>query len=431
MKKTTKRLLAILLAIPLILCMGTAAMAAEVGDSVTIVKQPKGTFNVNWDPWDTVLSGMVVRVSGKALAVPTEIAYDTVNSAKYRESQKLGKIDWYFDLNPDWEAQEDWWAGGPNKAILMVTGYKYTKFKAQYTDPKTGKEYGTFEQEEVFYAETKLTVTGLAGSPINAKSAAALSLGKKANVSLASDTAFKLFSFTAPADGWYSFKSNGAHYEDRLYTRQGEAIDAPGCDPIANLFGRDGEWLDSGDDWIDSYNFMLTREMQKGEKVYLRAGILTGKGGSYTVTVNTYDPDLKLTSYEVNVNYHDTFDAAALLEGSGWSVEDVYITPDGHVDWYWGDGQMYGCQRGSGWLEIQAPDGSSAMVRVKVTYSPAQWASVIFLGGWAWMKYTQVGPFDLKRDLRSLLFEGGLRDVLYSKMAEWDMPYWTYSWIYR
>ena len=67
---------------------------------------------------------------------------------------------------------------------------------------------------------------------------------------------------------------------------------------------------------------------------------------------------------------------------------------------------------------------------MRVQYSPAQWLCVIFLGGFYWMKWTEIGPFSLLREIRNML-DYGIAYSIFDVLSDLGFPYWMISWLIK
>ncbi len=427
MKKTCKRILAILLTA--MLCLGASAISgaaapvsakqyrapsalggpkyfsgaaaqAAMEDSFTVKTNP----GISWNPYSDItdFSGLVVTVSGENYPAPTDIEYDVAVNEKLGE----GKVIWEFWLSP-----YEYWDGesASTQAMLYLSANKFSDFKVEYTDPDSGKEYGYYETiDSVFFASKEVTVAVNDVNPdIDLTSATPLALNTPTAVNIPKpaeddEPEFKLFKFVPSASGYYSFKSTGAKFEEQWSDREGNWIWIDGVDPLAILLDANGMEITANDDVWDSYDFAVYSYLEAGQSYYLYT--CAYPFGEYTVTAAKYDSVL-VAPKSVKLNYHEILDIAPLLEGSSWSWEtdDMEVHFEGNViDIDWGYYALYGYARGSETITIVAPDGNSVDVKVTVEYTFAQWLCVIFLGGWAWMKYTSVGEFDLGYEIERL-----------------------------
>ncbi|MDR1465187.1 MAG: hypothetical protein LBJ11_07820 [Oscillospiraceae bacterium] len=393
---------------------GSPKLAGE-GDTLTIVTAPTDTsFQIGYDSPN--LSGLVLRASGADLPSDQTIDY---TAAIAGQALGEGKIVWDFGIYP-----ENWWQEGENNAWLYVDGYRYSNFQVMYTDPDTQEEYGYYENIDwVFGASVQLMVIGLPEEhtlPPEALAAPSLTLDTAADVDLPAwdpeteDRPVVWLKFQAPADGWYRFTSDGGKYGEQWYNREGDYIYVSGVDPLADLYGSDGLWMNYNDDSGENHNFRMTQYLEKDQVVYLRACAYNEKAVSYTVTVTAIAEPESIQS-KLTVYYHDFVDIAALLEDMGWNESDVWVEWDEH---FTRDCRgLYAVLRGKGYLWINTPDGT-VRVEVTVKYSPAQWLCVIFLGGWAWMKYTLPGPFDLCANIRELSYYG-VDEAIRTLLRDW------------
>jgi len=439
MQKTIKRSLALFLAILMTLGVSTAASAAAPGKppqfSAANAAQPQalppGVLEITTQPTDTTfviyeewpdLTGLVITASGGGLEAPVVVDYDTAIDDR---TPATNKIIWYIDLYANYEEN---WTLGDNEAILEVRGYKCTTFHP--VKEIDGVWYGHFEMETVFYGWTKITVTAVSrggGNQGNRDSAMDLVMDVPAPVAVSKGYG-KWFRFTAPQDGYYVFKSDGGQYGETLYNEVGGVHEVEGIDPYAQLFDAEGNWLDYDDDSLGNYNFAIYRQLKKDEVVYLFARAFGWQAAVYDVIVSRLgdtQPVLQLKSYEIKATFHDYIDFWGLLEDSGvdsWSMsyDWSYIRSSwrGH----------YGAKTGTTYVTIWTQDGSTAQVKVTISYSSAQWLCIIFLGGWAWMPYTNIGPFNLAGNIRSLL-DYGLFHSLFSMFGDWmqTLRDWMYE----
>jgi len=436
MKKSVKRVLALLLALLMTLGLSTAASAAappkkppQLSSSAAALDQaaPNWTLSITTQPTNTSfemhmeepnLSGMVVSVSGGIFTAPTSIAYDTVAGDT---AQAQDKILWEF-----WVGYPDiGWVVGNNTAVLYVWAYQCTDFHVVTTD--SGKDYGYFDQELVFEGQTAITVVA---TPFDLGGAArTLTPDIPSTVTLDDGYYVDVFKFTAPSDGFYSFTSDGGQYGGTFYSQDGDVLMRDTIDPWAELYDADGYFLAWDDDRGGNWNFAIFRQLKQGEVVFLVVGGYAQPQANVTITatrVAATQPVLQLKSNDITVNFHELISLETLLEGTGLEPEDVWIDYDyEYIDYSWWDGGLYGVKHGVSSVTITAPDGSAAQVKITIKYSAAQWLSVILLGGWAWMPFTSVGPFNLLNEIKLLLDYGilnGLLDLFFD---------WRYGLFYR
>lgn len=422
MKHLSKRIMAIFLAALLVLSAGVTAAAAEPTDTVTITKMPtKTTFRPGWE-WPD-LSGLEVKVAG---AINQTIRYDDVC-----DDTGCGpdKITWSIDAYP---GEDGFWSAGPKKAVLYVTAWQCTQFHVERVID--GVEYGYYDHEDVFEATCEITLTAIEDeSPPTIL--ADLELNVPVDVDLPDyEDEFYMnrsvyYRFTAPADGHYSFRSQGGEIGEYLYTRDGKELEIPTMQPSGTLY--DTRWNEIGDNisFYDDPNFSIFSFLRKGQVVYLCADAYSEGAAQYTVTVGTYDPNLKLNVKEITVLFHELIEVETLLEGTDLSEEDVDISYDSNAI-RWDCRGMVGNKRGTTVLTVYDRNGASADITVHVKYSFKQWLCVIFLGGFAWMEYTLVGPFDLGDNIRELK-NYGVGNALYDMLGDWGIPYQLIRWLLR
>ena len=419
MKKTSKRILAILLATLMLLGASAVSGAAApmqameparhldnlngLEDTVTIKTNPGITVDVY--TWDYDLSGLVLTIQGENFSTPTDIDYDEVMVDHTIED---GKIIWniyVYEYN-DWDLASDYPVDGT--VYLRVYAFKCSNFKVEYIDPDTGKEYGFYEDYKyIFDAWVDLPVTitnSYPGLGYDFTSAIPLTLNVAAQVSIPEpmedeEQEYALFAFTPNESGYYTFKSNGAKRGQEWYDREiSDWIYISGIYPWAYLYNADERNIGSSNRGYIAYpNFTLFCYLEKGETYYLAASAYPF--GDFTVTVSKAK---YVEPKTITINFHDFIDVDALLEGTGFTLDDV--------DWdYWGAisrnyndgpnyGKLYGSEIGWGYIDMRTPDGQYLEFSFQVNYTLKQWFCVIFLGGFVWMEIVPPG--------------GGIMDVL-------------------
>lgn len=437
MKKSVKQALAILLAALMTLGLSTVAAAApakparppKLYDSAAAPDQAPAnwTLSITTQPTNTSfemhieepnLSGMVVSVSGGIFTTPASVAYNAVAGDTV---QAQDKILWNFYVEP----ADGRWAVGSNAATLYVWAWQCTDFHVVTTDG--GKDYGYFDQELVFDGSTAITVVA---TPFDLGGAARPLALTPETVTLDDGYNVDIFKFTAPQDGFYSFKSAGGQIGGTYYSLDGSVLERDTIDPWAELYDANGYYLAWDDDRGGNYNFAIFQQLKQGEAVYLVVGgYAWPQQADITVTasyIGVKQPVLQLKSNDITAIFHEIISLEALLEGTGLKPEDVWIDYDyEYIDYSWWDGGLYGVKRGVSTITITAPDGSAAQVKITIKYSTAQWLSVILLGGWAWMPFTSVGPFNLFNEIKLLLSNGilnSLTDLFF---------HWRYGLFYR
>ena len=420
MSKSVKRILAIFLAALMVLTLSTAAAAAPArpvkqfdGAPALLQASPEGTMSITTQPTNTSfimhmeepnLAGMVISVNGGIFTTPTSIVYNTVGND---DIQALNKVLWDFYVSPN-----DRWVVGNNAATLYAYAWECTEFVPLFTEG--GTEYGYFETELVFRANTPITVVA---TPFDLGGITRpLALAPPAIMTLVADVYnSEVFEFTAPSDGYYSFKSTGGQYGGTFYSVDGDVIEQEYVDPWAELYDKDGYFLNWDDDRGGNNNFTLYQQLKSGDKVYLVVGGWASETKNITITaarVADTQPVLELESNDLTLIFHEYIDLEALLEGTGLKPRDVSVRCDWeYIDgwWYYG---YYGIKRGTTTLTIEAPDGSAATVNVTIKYSAMQWLCVVLLGGWAWMPLTSIGPFSLFREIGYLFQRGLIRGLI-------------------
>ena len=427
MNKAVKRTLAILLAALMVLGVSTAAAAApppkqyESAAAPAAAQQaaPNWTMSITTQPTDTSftmhmedpnLAGMVISVSGGIFATPTSIVYNTVGND---EVQEQDKILWDFYVSPN----ADRWVVGSNAATLHVWANQCTDFNPLFTEG--GIEYGYFDMELVFHGSVAITVVATQFDPGGIIRPLALT-----PVVMAFDRDvynFEVFEFTAPQDGYYKFFSEGGRYGQILYSEAGDVLERKPVDPRAYLFDKNYDYLGDDDDSEGNYNFRIFQQLKANDVVYLDAFSYGNAPCSYTVKViraGAERPKLNLKKTEIKAVFHEYIDLEVLLEGTGLELWDVQINYDWEYFDFWWYYNPFGIKRGTGSITIEGPDGAIGTVKVKIDYSVAQWLCVIFLGGWAWLKYTGPGPFNLGNELGNL-WDYGVFNSLRGLFKDW------------
>jgi len=443
MKQAIKHALAILLATLLVLGVSTAASAAagppkQRGAAAAFFQAAGGTATITTQPADTTfeiysqdpnLSGMVLEVDGGAFAAPETIVYDDVANDF---TLGPGKILWYFMVWPN--DTEAWWQVGPNDATLYVSAAQCATFHVM--EVADGVEYGYYDFDDVFSAEVPITVTGVVYDQFPYAAAAQLTLDVPATALIPATDPFTgntsgvWFKFTAPADGHYRIQSDGGRFPEYWYDQDGNYRDFPPIDPFGTLYSQDGAFLDWDDDFAGSLNFLMFFSLKRGESVYLFAELYWFNEApvSYTVTVTAYEPGtLALTETEITVNYHDYINLYELLEDMDYN--NLRIKNSGGIVAQIAVDALVAIERGTATVTLQTDDGRTAALKVTVKYSFRQWLCVIFLGGWAWIKYTGFGPFDLRGEIQRLR-DYGINYALYELFVYgWGWPAWLFSWL--
>ncbi|MDR2686413.1 MAG: hypothetical protein LBB75_01570 [Oscillospiraceae bacterium] len=428
MNKATKRILAALLAALMVLGVSTAAAAApsksprrsggaSTGTTAAAPADPAGTLAIKTQPSSTSfklyeespdLAGLVVTAQGGGLAAATDVSYDAV----FNLNPAKGRILWSFYVEP--ADSESWWVEGENDAVLYVYGYQCTEFHR--VEKVGGVWYGTFDEEIVFYGNTGIKVTATVSQSSRERT---LTLDKPEKVNYDGWNP-SLFKFTAPRDGYYKFFSEGGKFGGTLYSEAGDEYEKKSVDPWAYLLGEDYDWLGDDDDSGGDLNFAMYRQMKANEVVYMYAGGYSEDPISYTVSVTRLGdkcPALPLKKTEIKAVFHEYIDIDALLDG-GLTIEDVRCSYDWEYFDSWWYNVPYGIKRGTTNITIQGPNGEVGTVKVKIDYSFEQWMCAIFLGGWAWLKYTGIGPFNLADEIRNL-FDYGVVDSLRVLVRDW------------
>ena len=444
MGKTLKRTLALLLAVFMILGASTAAVAVAPGKprqqsssaaaavaqdipacALEITSPPTDTTFVMYEEWPD-LSGLAFNASGGNLGGTVTVQYDAVANDWVPAQDKL-----LWDIWLDWYDLVE----GVNEMTLYVRAYKCTVFHPMKT--VDGVEYGYFETELVFWADTAIIMTAKANP--NRPEFRVLTLNLAETVALSKREyedgwsewyGNANFKFTAPSDGFYAFRSDGGEIGGTFYSRDGDMLKARTVDPWAYLRDEDGNWLGSDDDAGGDYNFLIYRQMEKGETVNLYTYCYANEEASFTVKVTCLgdvQPVLQLKSDAIKVNFHDFINIDTLLEGTGYYRWDVQIRIDGgNVGWWDWDGLLWARKNGESYITITAPGGAAATVKVTIGYSAAQWLCYVLLGGWAWLDYTNAGPFNLINEIGKLL-QYGVGNSLRELLADW--VYALYLWL--
>ena len=446
MKKITKRALSLLLASLMVLGVSTATGAAAPGKpprqfqsaaaavpqdmwldcTLEITTPPTKTSFVMYEEWPD-LSGLVFKASGGNLDGTVTVDYDIVKDDWAQAQDKLlWDIWWSYDNLVE----------GENEIYLYAYAYKCTEF----TPVKTvdGVEYGYFDTEYVFGVNTTFTVT-VEANPGYPGPYRVLALDAAETVALEryyeyddysewSGSAY--FKFTAPSDGFYAFRSDGGEIGGTLYSKDGDVLYARTVDPWAYLYDENDNWLGSDHDSGGDYNFLLYRQMKRGEVIYLYTNCWASEESAYTVKVTRVgevQPVLRLRSNDIRVNFHDFINIDALLEGTEYYRWDVQIDFDrNYISWWDWDGLLCAVENGETYITITAPGGAAATVKVTIGYSTAQWLCYVLLGGWAWLDYTNAGPFNLVNEIGKLL-QYGVTNSLRDLLADW--AYSLYSWL--
>jgi len=419
----------------------------ETEGTLTITQAPtNGTVQVfigddaSWvEQFD--LSGMVLQAEGGKLAAAEIFDFDAVTAPDYINTRTEGKINWYFDIWPDYEAQPDGWRIGENKAVLYFDGIQFSNFQAE--KEIGGVPYGQYDEELVFWGTAPITLEGVEYVYENWLDAEAnpLTLDIPAPASIRppewDQEPYQLFKFTAEESGCYALRSADASFGETLWNEEGGCIHLPDIDPYVYLIDGEGWILDYADDDLGNdecqLNFKLYFYLEEGESCFFAVSAYFG--GDFTVVVNHVEPGTLAVPEELVIDYHEVIRWDDLiLEETTWSMNDLDFRTGGKAVGYdWWYGLFYGAKIGKGFIEFRAPDGATARVKVTVKYTLQQWLCVIFLGGWGWMKYTRIGvPFSLKEEW-ALLREFGIFNALgnlignfFYSIATWfeNLAYW-------
>jgi|GEM_PF-1769057 len=429
MKHTLKKSLAILLAMLMLLGVSATGAAAapikqpnlsaqankiEAADVIlvpegTVTVTTPGTAKVELHYWDgeyyydygmADLSGLVLSATGGKLAAAQTIDYDIAQKGDLQNN-----IEWYVNIELDWEAQPDGWVLGANKAVLHVYGYQYSDFEL------VDGIYGEFKTEEFcFYGKAAFTIAGVkapATSNLDFQSAEELTLGVPAAVSIPEpakiqgsyyeyyeDAEEKLFKFTPAASGNYSFRSAGAKDGKVLYTEDGERHYFQGINPWATLYDADGYFLKYGDDnrgdAENGSNFVIFYALEAGKTYYLLTSAYAA-GGDYTVRVEAPSSNkLVVPKTEICIKYGEYVSIADLVKGTTWEITELAIESWYGLEQHWvylDDNRYYvegisGYKPGTTSMAIYAPDGECVEITVKVKYTFAYLFRFLILGGW-------------------------------------------------
>jgi len=394
------------------------------------------------------LAGLVLQAEGGRLGAPATVDCAVVTTEESMKPE-VGKTVWYFYLGKDSDAYPDGWETGTNQAILHVQAFTYTEFVAE--KEIDGVEYGKFNWEYAFWGQVPVICEASDWEyddndffTPDYDGADELFLDEPAQANVPAwegdwwdeTSEGQWFKFTPEAGGLYRFKSDGAVDGETLWTEDGEEHVFDEIDPVAVLFDENGGFVAYNDDRHGMFdrNFMLYANLDAGKTYYLYCTTYDNPGGAYTVTVEAYAATLAAVK-KITVNFHQFVDLSGLLtEGNTWDFWDLSFRSSGKaIGSYWWDDIFWGAKRGTGYIIITAPDGASARVEVTVKYTTQQWLSVIFLGGWGWMKYTRIGePFSLKiewallRDYGILNALGDLAGNFFYTVSIWfeNLAYW-------
>jgi hypothetical protein len=185
-------------------------------------------------------------------------------------------------------------------------------------------------------------------------------------------------------------------------------------DPYGVLYSSDGKKLAEADD-NGTANFSLNAKLKAGKLYYLLARTYADildeaepQDSNYTVTATR--SKLVRSSAEIKVDYHDYAGrdviAQKALQGTTWAPEDLAITAIvGDAVGLNAEEGYVALNCGSAKITVKTPDGNEMEVTVKVDYNTKQWLCMLFLGGWAWMKDTHYGTFDLGYEIKSGVVE--------------------------
>jgi hypothetical protein len=456
MKKTSKRILAIFLAALMTLSVSAAAGAAAPGKAIAaprassapaLTSQATATLTIDTPPSNDFvlengypdLTGLVVTLTSGSFSKQlrsedSDQDLDAAGSCAY-----IGVRLYTYDEVTDNYDRTPPVAGTDASLVIYV----------EYYDGNTDEWYYA-ETTCPFHVTSIMTAEKAAG-------ATALTLGTAATATLTVADPFVAFKFIPETTGWYNFASTGARDEDEdgqgridplayLYDDVLLVIDYDDDGGSGFNFNIRSVHLEAGKTYylaaysfrgktVGSYQLTVTRSALKvlpnlsvgitdwlsiydflADDNSFAVDLLTISGaesifdgeqaiavGTATVTITAPDGStgtcqltvtprtLVVNTKTLNVDYHGWIYLDELLEGTTWDLWQLSIDcdPAFFVDaWY-----LIALKRGDTSITITAPDGTSATVKVHIDYSPAQWACVILLGGWAWMPYTNYGTF--------------------------------------
>jgi len=150
---------------------------------------------------------------------------------------------------------------------------------------------------------------------------------------------------------------------------------------------------------------------------------------------------------EITLNYHERVYLDDLLD-TNWEFwhfraniesfdygpairHDNGILSEYHPEDFYLD-YFFAIKAGTTYIIFTAPDGSVAITKVTVKYTPLQWFCVIALGGWFWMKYTPLGEFSLIGTIRHLFpgdgFKAAFGRLIGAILNEFDLLMNNFFW---
>lgn len=242
-------------------------------------------------------------------------------------------------------------------------------------------------------------------------SATELPLGVVTNGSIAASepgsSSGTLFTFTPQKTGYYRIITTGGYCVDDCYEQQTGASGIGNGEE--NCFHLHGALPTSEDDysywayWHSEFfwpNFGLITSFIGGWTYYLYVGSYAS--GDFTVLLEEFDAEVNLSSNRMSVKVGEDFTIDALLEGSGYTTDDIYMyLPAGAIDRrgiYVNVEDFYGKEPGQGWVYLYMKDGKVADIEVTVVDTtvpnPKKWYEVnvfiywlvrIFMLGFIWM----------------------------------------------
>jgi len=147
------------------------------------------------------------------------------------------------------------------------------------------------------------------------------------------------------------------------------------------------KWYDEEGSSLGTHNWGGTpdysdyRKIEEGETRYFSFFLDGRSDGDCTITVNTFQGNLKVKK-KVAVRINDEIDPRDfLLKGTNWERHEVGGYPDGEVIVF--TGYEYIAQKtGKGYIDMVAEDGACARVNITVRSTIWQWLYDLFIGWW-------------------------------------------------